>query len=828
MLEKHFELNEQTMSVVEEIGQHMPGGFYICRDDNQKLLYVNRAVLDIYGCDTLEQFRELTGFSFRGMPHPEDYASVIEIIRNHSVPGAGYDEHVEYRIIRRDGSVRWVDDYGHHTETEAYGGVHYVFISDITEKRERLESDLAVRQAVIEALSESYHTVWLVTDVEAETFSLYRGDTEGATIHAAPIREALGHLTYSQAKDIYVRTTAAPEDRERLLEELSLPHIMQRLAERPQFNVNYLRIMDDGSSRYFRIEFAAMKMPGGRKGVVCGFKDVDDEVRDAQRQEHTIREQELLRLRQSRLITALSSNYRSVYYVDLDRDRGICYQPHPDVGSGYKAGDEFPYLSVFTRYAEDFVTEPYRREFLRFIQPEAIREALKRERVISFRYLISRRGQEAYEMVRFAGVRHPEDPDERVIHAVGACFADVDSETRRTLAESRALSDALAAAEQASLAKGAFLSSMSHEIRTPMNAIIGLNSIALRDPQLAPNTRQQLEQIGSSARHLLKIMNDILDMSRIESGSMVIRSEEFSLSRTLEEVNAMIGGQCRDKGLTYECRRKGRIGDAYIGDDMRLRQVLLNILGNAVKFTPPGGSVTFTVEEAARFDRKATLRFLIRDTGIGISREYLPHLFDAFSQEDSSTTSRFGSTGLGLPIAKSLVDLMNGSIEVQSEKDAGTAFTVTVTLTEAEGEAARQDSAGPAETDLRGRRVLVAEDVAINAEILLMVLDTREVRAELAENGRIAVERFAAAPPGYYDAILMDIRMPEMDGLEAARTIRAMDRPDAAAIPIIAVTANAFDEDVQRSMQAGINAHLSKPVQPEELFRTLEGLIGKA
>ena len=387
---------------------------------------------------------------------------------------------------------------------------------------------------------------------------------------------------------------------------------------------------------------------------------------------------------------------------------------------------------------------------------------------------------------------------------------------------------------------------------------------------------------------------------------------------------------------------------------------MINILGNAVKFTPEGGTVTFLIEEGPRFERKAVLKFTIRDTGIGMSQEYLPHLFDAFSQEDSSSTNRFGSTGLGMPITKSIVELMNGYIDVESEKGVGTTFTVTVTLGESarnselvqEGEinphemsvlaidddrialehaqivlgqigiscevassgeeglemvkmrharradynlilvdwkmpgmdgvettrqiravlgnetpiiiltsynwdevadealaagvdtfvpkplfansvldefrsAFRQKNEAMASgcADLKGRRVLLAEDMAVNAEIMVMVLSMREIEAELAENGRIAVEKFTSHPAGYYDAILMDMRMPEMDGLEATRAIRASGREDAGTIPIIALTANAFDEDVQRSMQAGLNAHLSKPVEPEALFETLESLI---
>ena len=693
--------------------------------------------------------------------------------------------------------------------------------------------------------------------------------------------------------------------------------------------------------------------------------DAENRVKQAEMEQRLHLQEELLAQKQqkeeqTRLITALASDYWSVYYLDLDHDTGVCYQSHSDVDNGFRVGDHFRYIASVTAYANANVKEEYREEFLRFVQIENVKARLLEQRVIAYRYMVHRHDRDTWEEVRFAGVRHPGERPDNQVHLVGACFVDVDMETRKTVAQKQALQDALTAAEAANKAKTAFLSNMSHEIRTPMNAIIGLDSIALNDPGISPQTRDHLERIGSSAHHLLGIINDILDMSRIESGRMVIKQEEFSFSKTLEQVNTIISGQCRDKGLRYDCRTKGKIDEYYIGDDMKLRQVLINILGNAVKFTPEGGTVSFIIEDAARMDDKATLRFTISDTGIGMSEDYLPKLFEAFSQEDSSTTNKYGSTGLGMPITKSIVELMNGHIEVESEKGVGSTFTVTITLGQASHiasdngeivlhphemsvlvvdddhiacehaqvvlgqlgiscdmalsgkdaigmvkmrhtrredynlilvdwkmpemdglETTRQiraivghdtpiiiltayswddieDEARKAgvdtfaakplfagtvmdefreafkkknarlvrETvDLTGRRVLLAEDVAVNAEIMMMVLSMRQMQVDHAENGRVAVDMFASHDSGYYDAILMDMRMPEIDGLEATRAIRAMDRKDAQEIPIIALTANAFDEDVQRSMQAGLNAHLSKPVEPETLFETLENLI---
>ena len=689
-------------------------------------------------------------------------------------------------------------------------------------------------------------------------------------------------------------------------------------------------------------------------------------VRDSRRNRTRLKEKELLleqqalQKQQDQMITAMASDYRSVYYVDLDKDEAICYRDDPRFSEAPALGASFPFLRDFTAFAYNHVAEPYREDYLAFIQPENIRAALATQQIIAYRFLELNDGKESYAMLRMAGVRHPEDRDDHIVHVIGVGFSDIDEDMRKSLTQQQALRDALDTAEQANRAKTAFLSNMSHEIRTPMNAIIGLNNIAMNDPTASDKVKEYLEKIGASARHLLGIINDILDMSRIESGRMVIKKEEFSFSKNLEQVNNMIGGQCRDKGIHYECRIIGKIDDYYIGDAMKLKQVMLNILGNAVKFTPEGGKVTFLIEEGHRFDDMATLHLTFKDTGIGMSKEYIPHIFEAFSQEDSSSTSKYGSTGLGMPITKSIVELMNGTIEVESEKGAGTTFTVTVTLEESgrkdtlaadgdlnphdmsvlvidddrialehaevilgqigiscetaesgwEGidkvrlrhgrqeeydlilvdwkmpeldgvETTRQirqivgndtpiiiltsfnwdDVADEARAagvdtfvakplfagsvmdefreafrrknealakktaDLKGRRILLAEDVQVNAEIMMMVLGMREMEVDHAENGQEAVNLFASHDAGYYSAILMDMRMPIMDGLEATKVIRAMEREDAKSIPIIALTANAFDEDVQRSMQAGLDAHLSKPVEPEILFGTLEKLI---
>lgn len=384
---------------------------------------------------------------------------------------------------------------------------------------------------------------------------------------------------------------------------------------------------------------------------------------------------------------------------------------------------------------------------------------------------------------------------------------------------------ALEAAERANGAKSEFLANMSHDIRTPMNAIIGMTSIAKNECK-DEKVLEYLEKIEGSGQFLLGLINDILDISKIESGNLrlkprIIQREEFDSA-----INTNIRPILEKKNIHFRYEMGCGVECIY-ADAVRFNQIFFNILSNAAKYTPEGGEVVFSSESLRREANVEWVRFIVRDTGVGMSQEFIEHAFEPFVQEPNRALSQqWQGTGLGLSIVRKLVGMMEGEIQIYSQLGKGTEVVVDLPLTLGEPEGKdEKPQEEEALQDLNGRRVLLVEDNEINTFVARRILETRGILVEHAENGKEAVEAFAASPKDYYDVIVMDIRMPVMNGLEATTTIRRMNRRDAGRIPIIAMTANAYDEDMQQSLDAGMNAHLAKPIEPMVLLNTIRKYI---
>lgn len=665
-------LAREAIAFMDEI----PGGFLIYRaGGDEEILYVNQGLLHLFECENMEQLQELTGNSFRGIVHPEDLEQVEKSI-SRQIAASQYDlDYVEYRIIRRDGAVRWIEDYGHFVRSPSAGGVFYVFLWDATEKRnqilqerEQISQENNRRMEVIEGLSINYETI-LYADLDRDTIRPYR----------------LSERTRPQFQDIaqtrslswyiadYISVWVHPEDRELMTRETALENIRERLSWEKTFYINY-RALFHGQVQYLQLRFVNVGKGKQVSQVVMGYRRVDEEL-------------------------------------------------------------------------------------------------------------------------------------------------------QREMEQKQALSQALANANLAVRAKNTFLSNMSHDMRTPLNAISGFTALARRnlgDPEAVEN---YLSRVETASRQLLDLIDKVLETTWMETNEAPAAETACSLRSIVQEVCDFLRPQAEEKDIRFTVDLSGVSHDDVFSDQDMLHKLVMYLANNAVTYTKPGGRVSVTALEKEELPgERGVYQLVVQDTGVGISGAFLKRIFEPFSREQNTTLSGVHGIGLGLTIAKSIVDRMGGSLDVESTPGQGSAFTVTLHLRRQ-----LRQAAGPAGESLpslgEGRRILLVEDNEINREIETELLQDAGFAIDEAVNGAIAVEKVRASAPGEYDLILMDIQMPVMDGWQAARAIRALADPAQAGIPIVALSANVFQSDISKSLDSGMEAHLTKPIDIPVLLKTIERIL---
>lgn len=680
-------LSEELLPSIEELANELPGGFFIYKaHGQQELLYANDAMVRIFGCDDMEEFKELVGNSFQGIVHPEDYGKVETNIWK-QITTSSYDlDYVEYRILRKDGSVRWVEDYGHFRKTENHGDVFYVFIEDATERM----------QARIEELE----------SVNAELENQYARESQ---YKKAILYDAVKFFEVNLTKNEFITMDT-------------------RISDGKFMNMSNVMDMSDISSYTDYVNFWAER-----------------------------------------------TDEKEEYLEFCDRERLIrCFEE-----------------GKLEESIECWVKDAFDRRRL-------------------------------YKRIVLLG------KDEMNGDVIALALA---KDITRQREKQKLFEMALRQADAANIARQTFLSDMSHDIRTPLNSIIGFTTLMQKREYPKEKLDDYMNQIRKSSEQLLSIVTESLEVTRMESGKAVLTEDACNILDIITIVEKDYAPEFAKKGVSFQIEKNQIVHFNIIADSVRIYEVISQLVDNALKYTPEHGKVVLSVTELpGKVKEQGVFQLCVQDTGIGIGAEFLPYIYEPFERENNSTASGVFGSGLGLSVVKGMLDMLGGSIDVKSEVGKGTIFTVEIPvhIEEYDTEAASLEAAeSPEETSLEGRRVLVVEDNKINMELLTALLRESKFIVEQAENGKLALDMVKAKDAGTYDIILMDIQMPVMDGYQATEAIRGLEDPEKSEIPIIAVSANAFAEDQEKSRISGMNAHCPKPIDIVHLLELMEQEISK-
>lgn len=929
---------------IELMVSQLPGGMFICHMDPWFTpKWISESLCTLLGYSGVDEFRAFSAHGGSGFICEEDLPAVWKYVSERLSAGDTY--YCEYRVRRKDGGLFWVSDLGKKTLDEDGGEAIYCFITDITERKAR---ELQVSKANEEVRRQARFLNQLYSSLPCGILQ-FTADASHQTVN---LNRKVWKFYGYESEAAFRSEIKSPlqlvleDDRDGLEQKVA--------ALEPGDTLTYTRESrrKNGQKVYISVIMERLLNADGQDVIQAIFTDVTEvKLMELDREREQLIENRSLR-------AATCTAFPMIVSVNLTRNTYNCFIEEQPC---YLASRRGAYDELIRRTAAG-LHAAYREDFADTFRAEAVLERFAAGDRELYRELrtVGVDGADHWVSHHLIYVDNPVNDDVLAIQLVKV----LDGERAAKARQEQLLRDALTAAKAANNAKSDFLSRMSHDIRTPMNAIIGMSTIGQLKLDDRDRTEDCFRKIDASSRYLLSLINDILDMSKIESGKMSIAHERFDLTELFEEIVSIIYPQSLEAGLHFEIRPKEPLERYYIGDVLRIKQILMNLLSNALKFTPAGGSVCVEVCERRRTNGFAYVRFIVKDTGVGMSEAFKARMFRAFEQESQDAARNQVGSGLGLAIVYNLCQMMNGDVQVESEKGKGAAFTITIPLELAEDDAAAEERrkaeellldtrvlvvdddpvvgeqaaallqeigaaakwvdtgekavaevlacrergenysiamidwrmpgmdgvettrairrlVGPETTIIiisaydwssieaearaagadcfipkplfrsticqtishlgvhpsahavkisgdhgcfAGKRVLLVEDNMLNLEIAQSLLEMNGLQVDTAENGKEALEAFAAAPLGRYLAILMDIRMPVMDGLEAAKAIRALPKQDAGSVPIIAMTANAFDDDRTLAYRAGMTGYIVKPLDIDTLLDELRKL----